>query len=137
MQQSGSIIQRGVRCPRCKGKCYREDPTNPKSDVWCLLCGEWICPPGFEPKPYLVRLEDSVNGHNWKIDEHGDIIDFIDLKIEALVDEGNPLTVSHVAKKVHCSNGDARMTLERLTRIGKVRRFNYGPMDRWVAYQQL
>lgn len=123
------------RCNRCGGNIYKEDPTNPKSDVWCLLCGEWIAPPGYKPLPFVVMAEENFSANEWHIDEHGDIVDIIDEKIEALIELDKVLTVSAVAKTVHCSNSEARITLERLVRNGTLRRFTYGPQDRWTAYE--
>lgn len=122
------------KCTRCKGSLYREDPTNPKSDVWCFNCGEWIPPPGFTPLPYVVMNEDNYSYSTWHIDKHGDIVDIIDEKIENLIKPDSILTVTQVAKTVHCSNSEARVTLERLVRNGTLIRFTYGPMDRWTAY---
>jgi hypothetical protein len=124
------------RCSRCRGNLYKEDPTNPKSDVWCLMCGAWIPPPGFTPLPYVVMSEDNYSYSEWKIDKHGDIVDIIDEKIEALIQPESILTVTQVAKTVHCSNSEARITLERLVRNGTLIRFTYGPQERWTAYIQ-
>lgn len=80
-----------------------------------------------------------MEADQWYIDEHGDIIDVIDQKIEEYI-EARPdsnYNVSYVAKAVHCSNSEARMTLERLVRIGVLERYYYGPMDRWVGYRKL
>lgn len=124
------------RCHRCGGNLYSDDPTDPKSLIWCLQCGEWIAPPGFKPMPYIAMPEESYVPAEWTVDEHGDFIDIIDLKIEALVQPDVPLTVSAVAKAVHCSNSEARFTLERLVRNGTLMKYTYGPQNRWIAYVQ-
>jgi hypothetical protein len=100
------------------------------------MCGEPIYPPDFKPLPYTARTDDDAPKMDWEIDEYGYIVDEIDKKVEKLVDEGSFLTVSHVAKKLHCSNGDARMSLERLVRIGTAEKNEYGPQNRWVAYRK-
>lgn len=123
------------RCPRCNGQLYSDDPWNPKSDVWCLLCGEWIPPNGYRPLPYVSRLEEDAPSDAWYVDEYGDILDIIDQRIEEYMQHGRAVTVSAVAKAVHCSNYESRQTLERLTLRGKLRRFAYGPQDRWIGYQ--
>lgn len=134
------------QCPRCGGFIYADDPRKIppytdtwKSDVWCLICGEWIPPPGFKPLPYVVHQEDRIDENSWYIDGNGDIIDGIDRKIEELI-EAHPersFNVSYVAKAVHCSNSEARMTLDRLTRHGEMELYRYGPQDRWLAYRRV
>lgn len=123
-------------CPRCGGWIYTDPPYTKKADRWCLMCGEPIYPPDFKPLPYSARVDDSSPPVDWQIDEYGNIVDEIDKKVEKLVDEGSFLTVSHVAKKLHCSNGDARISLERLVRIGTAEKTHYGPQNRWVAYRK-
>jgi predicted transcriptional regulator len=86
--------------------------------------------------PYAVRFDESSPQIDWEIDEYGNIVDEIDKKVEKLVEGGSFLTVSHVAKKLHCSNGDARISLERLVRIGSAEKFQYGPQNRWVGYRK-
>ena len=121
-------------CTRCNGWTYPDDPTNKKTDWSCLMCGESIYPPNFKPLPYVARFEDTPADSDWYIDEHGDIIDIIDRKIEEYIAENDMFTVSSVSKKVQCSNSEARMTLERLVRNGRLREYTYGPMDRWTGY---
>ncbi len=122
------------RCHRCGGQLYSDDPYNPRSDIWCLLCCEPIYPDGFKPLPYVAKLEDD-SSNAWYIDEHGDILDIIDKRIEEFVAHGRPVTVSAVAKAVHCSNYEARHTLERLKDRGRMNKFTYGPQNRWIGYQ--
>jgi hypothetical protein len=125
-------------CPRCGGFTYADDPYNPKTDIWCLNCGGWILPPNFKPLPLVNHIEDKLDADQWYIDDHGDIIDIIDLNIEDLVfkNPDQPFNVSYVAKAVHCSNSEARMTLDRLVRVGDMEIFRYGPQDRWLAYRR-
>ena len=124
------------RCPRCEGQLYSDDPWNPKSEVWCFMCCEAIFNDDFQPLPYVSRLEDSSSKDDWFVDEYGDILDIIDQRIEELLQNGFPVTVSSVAKAVHCSNFEARHTLDRLTMRGKIQKFTYGPQDRWIGYQK-
>lgn len=132
------IRQQPRRCTRCiRGNLYSEDPTNPKADIWCFQCGEWIRPPDFKPLPYAPHLEDGPQNVVWRIDEYGDIVDELDEKIEAMLEDRNVVTVSGVAKKFHCSNSAARMSLERLVRINKIDTIEYGPQKRWLGYQML
>lgn len=124
-------------CPRCRGWIYAEDPYNKRTDWWCLMCGEWIAPKDFKPLPYVARFEDTPSDSDWYIDEHGDIIDVIDRKIESYIKENNFFTVSAVSKKVQCSNSEARMTLDRLVRNGVLHEYRYGPMNRWTGYKKV
>lgn len=121
-------------CPRCTGWIYADDPFNRKSDIWCLMCGEWVNRP--TPLPFIGRNTESFHEDAWYIDEHGDIIDIIDQKIENLVKDNVSLNVSAVAKRVGCSNADARMTLERLVRNKVLIKYTYGPQDRWIGYRK-
>jgi hypothetical protein len=123
-------------CPRCGGWVYTDPPYTAKSDRWCINCCEPIYPKHFKPLPYAVRFDESSPQIDWEIDEYGNIVDEIDKKVEKLVEGGSFLTVSHVAKKLHCSNGDARISLERLVRIGSAEKFQYGPQNRWVGYRK-
>lgn len=126
-----------LSCPRCRGFVYADDPTNPRTDYWCLMCGEWIPPSGYRPQPLIPKSDaDKYDDTAYFIDEHGDFIDVIDLKIESLITDDAILTVSAIAKKVGCSNGEARATLERLTRIKTLERYSYGPQSRWVGYKK-
>lgn len=131
-------MSKSIHCFYCGGWCYADDPYNPKTDIWCLLCARWQTPKDFKPLPYVVQSDASFSDTDWYIDEHGDIIDIIDQKIEELIERAPYKTynVSYVAKAVHCSNSEARMTLERLVRIGALERYIYGPQDRWVGYRK-
>lgn len=131
-------MAKSIRCNRCGGWCYSDDPYNPKADIWCLMCGDWQRPAGFKPLPFVSRNDDTYDDSDWHIDEHGDIVDVIDRRIEGLI-AGAPdasYNVSYVAKEVHCSNSEARMTLDRLARNGELELYVYGPMDRWSAYRR-
>lgn len=125
-------------CPRCKGWIYT-DLINPKKiERWCLMCGEWIAPIDFKPLPYVAREDETFKDANdWYIDEHGDIIDIIDRKIEEYIRTVHTFTVSAVAKKINCAISEARMTLDRLIRNGSIEKFTYGPQDRWTGYRTL
>lgn len=128
-----SMVQ---RCSRCiNGQAFPEDPDNPKSDIVCLQCGEWQKPPGYKPFPYISRLEDTTYKKTWDVDEDGNIYDEIDRKVEELVAAGETLTVSHVARTLHCSNGDARMSLDKMVGAGTAHTIRYGPQDRWIGYR--
>jgi hypothetical protein len=124
---------REAPCYRCGGWTYSEF-----GDRWCLLCGEHIKPPDFKPLPFVIFNDDRIGDDEWFIDDNGDIIDHIDQKIEALIETSPHATynVSYVAKAVHCSNYEARMTLDRLVRIGELEVFTYGPQSRWTAYRK-
>ena len=127
-----------LSCPRCNGFVYADDPRDSKTDFWCLICGEWCPPSGYRPLPYVPKSEADIYGNtSYYVDEHGDFIDIIDLKIEKLIGVYDVLTVSAVAKKVGCSNGEARATLERLARIKILERYSYGPQNRWLGYKKL
>ncbi len=132
-------MPKSIHCYHCGGWCYSEDPYNLKADIWCLMCARWQVPATFKPLPYVSRTEDKFDDSEWYIDENGDIIDIIDQKIEGLIGKNpdNSFNVSYVAKAVHCSNSEARMTLDRLVRIGQLALYTYGPMDRWVAYRKV
>jgi hypothetical protein len=127
---------RNRSCHRCGGWVYIDPPYTEKAERWCLACGASIYPKDFKPLPFAVRLEDANPTVDWEIDQYGNIVDEIDRKVEKLVEQGSFLTVSQVAKKLHCSNGDARISLERLVRIGTAEKRQYGPQNRWVGYQK-
>lgn len=124
------------RCHRCNGQLYSDDAWNQRSDIWCLMCCAWIPPDGYIPVPFASHLDDDATSDEFYIDEHGDILDIIDQRIEEYMMTGVTVTVSSVAKRVHCSNFEARQTLERLTLRKKLIRFTYGPQDRWIGYRK-
>lgn len=103
------------------------------------MCGEHILPEDFKPLPFVSRHDDPDKYDSWAIDEHGDIIDIIDRKIESYINEHpyQRYLVSDIARIASCSNGDARMTLERLTKNGVLQRFPHGPQGRWLAYRRV
>lgn len=127
-----------LSCPRCIGGfIYADDPRDAKTDYWCLMCGEWIPPSGYRPLPLIPKSDmDKFDEVPFVVDEHGDFIDIIDIKIESLIPQMPILTVSVVAKRVGCSNSEARATLERLVRIKTLEKFYYGPQQRWVGYRK-
>lgn len=125
------------RCTRCmNGQAFHEDPGNPKSDVVCLQCGEWQRPKNWHPQPYISRLEDTTYKKTWEVDKEGNIVDEIDLRVEDLLATDDTFTVSQVARSLHCSNGDARMSLERLLRMNRAETIRYGPQSRWTGYKR-
>ena len=107
------------------------------------MCGEWQLPPNFKPLPIMSKNEEpSFKDTEWYIDEHGDIIDIIDKRIEKYIADKDTFTVSAIAKKINCAISEVRMTLERLMRHGQVESYRYGPPEastgqpRWTGYRK-
>lgn len=123
-------------CPRCGGWVYTDDPAKKKPESWCLMCGEDIKPPDFKPLPFVARNDDPLPDSSWFINDEGEIIDIIDIKVEEFAKENNFFTVSAVSKKVQCSNNEARYSLQRLVKNGTLLEYRYGPQNRWVGYKR-
>lgn len=134
-----------LQCPRCiridrdgrvrGGQIYSEMKYDPKSDRWCLQCGEYIPLEGFQTLPYVARMDDSMD----RAMRQGILTleDLSDKVVEHIFENRGIIRTNDLVKKFGVSSHEVVLVLQRLHFTGFVTKVKYGPGDRWEGYRRV